>query len=409
MMGKLTNASCKAKLKKPGTRYGDGGGLFFRVFPGEKASWVYRYRFANREREMSLGKWPDMSLADARDRHAAERDKVRNQKIDPLAERQTVKSAPDGRGVPTFGEAADAYIDAHQGGWKNPGHRQQWKQTLTEYCAPIRDLPINEVDTAAVLSVLRPLWGATPTTGSRLRGRIEAILAAAQVDGHIDEHRPNPARWKNWLDRKLAQPSKLRPLRHHAAMPHAEVPSFFETLKASPDVAPAALAFLVLTAARSSEVKGMTWDEVDLDAKTWTVPAVRMKMAREHSVPLSDAAVEILRDQLKAQGRNAHCFPGARPSSKLSVNALSAALERLGGGQWTVHGFRSTFRSWCADQGVAFEVAESCLAHAPGNAVVQAYQRSDMLERRRPVMEKWARHLTGESGTVVPITSGRRA
>jgi integrase len=399
MMGKLTNASCKAKIKTPG-RFADGGGLFLRVHLGERASWVYRYRFGGKEREKSLGKWPDMSLADARDCHAAERDKVRNQKIDPLAER---KSTPDGRAVPTFGQAADAYLDAHQGGWKNAGHRQQWRQTLAEYCAPIRNLPVDQIDTTAVLSVLQPLWRATPTTGSRLRGRIEAILAAAQVDGHIDEHRPNPARWKNWLDKKLAQPSKVKPLRHHAAMPHAEVPAFFATLRASKDVAPQALAFLVLTAARSSEVMGMTWDEVDFDTATWTVPAARMKMGREHAVPLSDAAVAILKHQLKARGKNAHVFPGARPTAKLSRNAMSMAMERLDGGQWTVHGFRSSFRSWCADQSIAFEVAEAALAHAPGNAVVQAYQRSAMLERRRPVMDKWAWHVTGESGRVVPF------
>jgi integrase len=167
------------------------------------------------------------------------------------------------------------------------------------------------------------------------------------------------------------------------------------------------LAFAILTAARSGEVMGATWDEIDLDQATWTVPASRMKMGKEHAVPLSDAAVEILREQLTARGRNPQVFPSRLPLKRLSINALSMAMERLGGGMWTVHGFRAAFRSWCADQGVPFELAEAALAHAPGSSVVQAYQRSSMLERRRPVMQSWARHLTGESANVVPIRAAQ--
>jgi integrase len=206
----------------------------------------------------------------------------------------------------------------------------------------------------------------------------------------------------------LPNPKKVSAPSHHAAMPYADLPAFFAMLKASPDTAPRALAFVVLTAARSGEVLGATWDEIDLDAKTWTVPASRMKAGKAHVVPLSDAAADILRDQLKARAKNAHVFPGDRPTKGLSINALAMALKRLGAGGVTVHGFRAAFRSWCADQGVAFEVAESALAHAPGNAVVQAYQRSSMVERRRPVMQAWARHLSGESGEVVPFSAERK-
>jgi integrase len=184
-------------------------------------------------------------------------------------------------------------------------------------------------------------------------------------------------------------------------MPWREVPAFFAKLKAEPESAASqALAFAILTAARSGEVMGAIWDEIDLDSATWTIPASRMKMGKEHSLPLSDAAVEILRSQAEARGRNPHVFRSRLPFKRLSINALSMAMERLGEGMWTVHGFRSSFRSWCADHAVAFEVAEACLAHS-SSSVVEAYQRSSMLERRRPVMEAWAAHLGGETSANV--------
>jgi integrase len=234
-------------------------------------------------------------------------------------------------------------------------------------------------------------------------------LDAARVRGHIEADKANPARWRGQLKHVLPDPKKISAPSHHAAMPYADLPAFFAMLKASPDTAPRALAFVVLTAARSGEVLGATWDEIDLDGATWTVPASRMKAGKAHSVPLSDAAVDVLRDQLKARAKNAHVFPGDRPTKGLSINALAMALKRLGAGGVTVHGMRAAFRSWCADQGVAFELAEAALAHAPGNAVVQAYQRSSMVERRRPVMQDWAAYLSGDaSDKVVPITAGKK-
>jgi integrase len=233
-------------------------------------------------------------------------------------------------------------------------------------------------------------------------------LDAARARKHIPADKANPARWRGQLEHLLPNPKKIKAKSHHAAMPTADLPAFFAKLKASPERATAmALAFAVLTAARSKEVRLTPWDEIDLDRATWVIPASRMKAGREHSVPLSDAAVEILREQLKARGKSKFVFPGGRPAQPLSVNALMTALRRLGAGAFTVHGFRSSFRSWCADQGVAFELAESALAHTPGNAVVQAYQRSSMLERRRPVMQAWARHLEGEAkGKVVAFPAG---
>jgi len=409
-MTKLTQAGVKSLIKKPG-RHGDGQGLFFRVLPGEKGYWVYRFRIAGREREMSLGTWPQMSLAEARDRHAAERAKVRTMKIDPLAERRAGKLMAEAanRAIPTFGQVADEYLSAHEQGWRSDRHRWQWRQTVKEHCAPIRDLPVNEIDVEAVLKALTPLWAKTPVTASRLRGRIETILDAARARGHIPADKANPARWRGQLQHLLPNPKKISAPSHHSAMPWRDVPAFFAKLKASPERPTAmALAFAVLTAMRSKEVRLTPWAEIELDRAIWVIPAERMKMNKEHSVPLSDAAVEILRQQLKARGKSNFVFPGARPAQPLSINALMTALKRMGAGEFTVHGFRSSFRSWCADQGFAFELAEAALAHAPGNAVVQAYQRSAMLERRRPVMAAWADFLDSDAASDKVVAIGSR-
>jgi integrase len=309
------------------------------------------------------------------------------------------------RAVPTFGQVADEYLAAHAASWRSDRHRWQWRQTVTEHCAPIRDLPVNEIDVEAVLRTLTPLWAKTPTTASRLRGRIETILDAARARGHIPADKANPARWRGQLQHLLPNPKKISAPTHHPAMPWRDVPAFFGTLKASPESAVAmALAFTILTAMRSKEVRLTAWDEIDLDAATWTIPADRMKMRKPHAVPLSDAAVEILRGQLKTRGKSKFVFPGARPAQPVSINALMTALRRRGAGEFTVHGMRAAFRSWCADQGVAFELAEAALAHAPGNAVVQAYQRSSMLDRRRPVMQAWTSFLAGGAeANVVPL------
>jgi integrase len=413
-MGKLTVKSCEANLKKPG-RHSDGNGLFQRVLRGEKAYWVFRYPATvdgkRTAREMSLGNYKFMSLAEARKRHTAEQNKVRNDKLDPLAERQAIKETEAAnRAVPTFGQAADDYIAAHHAGWRSAKHAGQWRMTLAEYCAPIRSLPVDQVNVEAVLKVLTPLWTRVPTTASVLRGRIEAILDAARARGHIAADKANPARWKGHLEHLLPPPKKPAAERdHHAAMPYADVPAFFAKLKDSPDSAPAALAFTILTAMRTSEVTDMTWEEVDTNHwTTWSVPGSRMKMGKPHQVPLSDAAVTILKRQWETRGKSRFVFPGALPAKPLSESALKMALKRLGGRD-TVHGFRSSFRSWCADKGVAFEVAEQCLAHTVGNAVIQAYQRSSMLERRRPVMQAWANYLSEEpSAKVESLEEGRK-
>jgi integrase len=382
---KLTNAGLRKKLLEKPSRHGDGDGLYFRTLGLGRAYWVYRYRASGKEREMSLGPYPELSLIEARAKHAAARKAVVVDKIDPLAEKRAAKHAT-AKAVPTFGEAADAYLASHETAWRNPKHRDQWRMTLTRYCESIRSTPVDQVDAKAVLRVIEPMWAEVPETASRLRGRIEAVLASGQVAGHIDPDRPNPARWRGWLDQMLA---KRKARGHHAAMPYADLPAFMARLAETPGAAAKALAFTVYTAARSGETLGMTWDdnEVDLAKATWTVPASRMKAGKEHAVPLSDAAIALL-SGLERRGR--YVFPGAARDRPLSIMAMTMAMRRLGAGAFTVHGMRSAARSWMADQGVPFELAEACLAHAPGDAVVQAYQRSSMLERRRPIMSAWA-------------------
>jgi integrase len=405
-MAKLTNAALKRLIQKTG-RHADGGGLYFRVLGEGRAYWAFRYRVDGRAREMSLGPYPEVTLAEARDRHGAERAKVRTHKRDPLAEKRAAKSARDKtRGTPTFGAVADDHLAAHQGTRKNEGHRRQWFVALTRYCAPIRDMPVDAIDTEAVLRVLRPHWTRAPDTGSRLRGMIERVLDAARARGFIDENRANPARWRGHLDHLLPNPDKTGKHGHHAAMRYADVPAFMARLKDAEGIAVNALALAVLTAARTNEVLSLQWDEVDLDAKVWTVPAERMKMGKAHDVPLSDAAVAILRAQeAKRRPKQAHVFPGRTPGQRLSDPALAQTMRRTGGGESTVHGFRSAFRDWAGDRGVDFEIAEACLAHAVGNSVTRAYLRSSMIERRRVVMADWSAFVVGESAaaTVIPF------
>jgi integrase len=405
-VGKLTKDDLVKLIDRRG-RHGDGGGLYFRAIGERKAYWVYRYRAAGKEREISIGPYPEISLAEARIKHAALRKIVVVDKGDPVAEKRAAKSAVDASAPkPTFGECADHHIAAHAASWRSLKSAQAWRMTLTTYCAPIRGLPVDKVDNEAVLACLKPVWSRAPETASRLRGRIEAVLASAQVDGHIHQDRTNPARWKGWLDRKLPNPKKIGDRGHHAAMPYADLPEFMATLRSAPGVAAKALAFIVLTAARSGEALRMTWDEADLSGATWTIPASRMKARKAHAVPLSDQAMAILRGQMATRGKNPHVFPSHLPRQALSNTSLAVVMRRLGANA-TVHGFRSSSRSWMADTGVAFEVAEACLAHTVGSAVVQAYQRSSMLERRRPVLQAWADHVCGDTAeaadNVVPL------
>jgi integrase len=323
-MAKLTITKLKKLLTKPG-RHADGKGLYFRTLGGDRAYWAFRYFIGGKEREMSIGPYPEVSLLAARDKLDELRNQVRN-KIDPLAEKQAPKPTPK----LSFGAIADAHVKAKEGQWRSARHRDQWAMTLTEYCKPLRDMPVDEIGTKDVLAVLTPLWTKTPETASRLRARIEAVLNAARALGHVDPDKANPARWKGHLDHILPNPMKVGgPRGHHAAMPYADVPAFVATLKEAPGTAAKALMFAILTAARS--VLGATWDEIDLDKAVWTVPAARMKGGREHRVPLSEPAMAVLREQLsRRQDGQRHVFAGRFTASPLGVVALARALHEAG-------------------------------------------------------------------------------
>jgi integrase len=411
-MTKLTTRALPALVKRPG-RHGDGQGLYFRVTGDGHCFWTYRFRLNDRETELSFGSYPKVSLDEARRLHAAARAKVVNGD-DPRAEKKRRLAAtrakvagtePD-QPAPTFGEIADDYMETHEASWRNPKHRQQWRNTLRDYCGSIRDRPVDKIDTPAVLRVLRPIWTRIPDTASRVRGRIEVVLNAARALGHIDENRANPARWKGHLDNLLPrQPDLTRG--SHAAMPYGELPAFMGRLKETPGAAAKALAFAILTAARSGEAIGATWDEIEIDSAVWTVPPQRMKAGREHRVPLPAPAVDILRGMLAARHKDhPYVFPGQRPRQPLSNMALEMTMRRLGAGDFTPHGMRSAFRDWCTEVARAdYDVAERCLAHAVGSGAALAYDRSDRLELRRDLMSKWAAFLAGGApgGNVVEL------
>jgi integrase len=429
-MTQPTQATLKAWLKKPG-RHGLGRGLFFRVLPGDKAYWVYRYRVKvggeSNEREMSLGPYPELLLPEARAKHAALWAKVKSAKADPLAEKRAARTlAPAPTGTPTFGEMADDYIKTHEGEWDSAKHREQWRISLTEHCAAIRSTPIDEIGTDAVLKVLQPIWTTKAETANRLRGRIERVLNAARVDGWIDPDRANPARWKGWLSEKLANPAKIGRRGHNAAMPYAEVPAFMAKLKEIDSVATRALQFVILTASRTDEVREAPWDgEFHLEpdrrflGPTWVIPKKRMKMDEEHRVPLSDAAVEILRGQREMRGKNPFVFPSpmgqgskihrSGPHAPLSHVTLLKLMRRLGHREFTVHGFRSAFNDWATEVAKAdFATIQKCLAHKVGNKSSQAYDRSDRLELRRPLMTRWASYCFPVEAKVIDYATRRK-
>jgi integrase len=383
---KLT-ARTVASLSKPG-KYSDGGGLYLRI-DGEGAParrrWIMRFLIRNRTREMGLGGYPEISLADARKaRDAAEKTFQAGQ--DPIAEREISRLAQVGK--PTFAQVADALIEAKSPEWRNEKHRAQWAMTLREYAAPLRSRPVDEIDTDAVLHVLQPIWRSKPETASRLRGRIEAVIDAARAKGHIPPNEANPARWKGHLDKLLPKRTTLS-RGHHAALPYAKLPPFIADLRARNATAGLALEFCILTAARSGEVYGARWNEFDLNNRLWVIPAARMKATREHRIPLSDRALEILKALYNLQLGD-FVFTGRIASKPLSNMAMEMMLRRMKV-DVTVHGFRSAFRDWAGNE-TEFprELAEAALAHVIGDKAEQAYRRGDALEKRRGLMDAWA-------------------
>jgi integrase len=290
----------------------------------------------------------------------------------------------------TFKESAAMYVASHRAGWRNPKHAAQWQATLATYAEPvIGGLSVQAIDTALVLKVLEPIWTTKPETAGRVRGRIESILDWAKARGYRAGE--NPARWRGHLDKLLPGRSKVRRVEHHAALPYAELPGFLVSLREQEGIAARALEFAILTAARTGEVIGARWSEMDLVGKNWTLPAARMKAGREHRVPLSDRALAILREmQPHRQAEDAFVFPGGKNRRPLSNMAFLMLLRRMGRGDVTVHGFRSSFRDWAAERTkFPAEVAEMALAHTVSDKTVAAYNRSDLYERRRRLMAAW--------------------
>jgi integrase len=391
VIGRLT--ALKVSRATKSGMYADGGGLYLQVTGTGAKSWIYRYMLRGKEREMGLGSLSAVGLADARTK-ASECRSLRQAGVDPIDARKSARDQArlDAAKALTFKNAAVAYIDAHRAGWRNPKHIWQWGATLATYANPIiGDLSLQVIDTTLVLKVLEPIWPTKPETASRLRGRIEAVLDWATVRGYRKGE--NPARWRGHLSKLLPARSKVRKVKHLTALPYAELPSFVVALRAQGGIAARALEFTILTAARTSEAIGAKWNEISLTDKVWTVPAGRMKAGKEHRVPLSGPALLILENmKRKAGAADGLVFQGGKLGKPLSNMAMIAVLRRMGRGDSTVHGFRSSFRDWAAERtNFPSEVAEMALAHAVGDKVEAAYRRGDLFDRRRRIMAEWAK------------------
>jgi integrase len=399
-------------------RHTDGNGLHLHVRADGGVSWILRFRLHGRQRDLSLGTYPGVTLKDAREKAMSARLKIREGK-DPIRERQreartAAEAASKDR---TFKAATDATIEAREATWRNEKHKWQWRATIETHAYPILGkLPVSEIETDDVVRVLRPIWSKIPETASRLRGRIEAVLDYARASGWRTGE--NPARWKGNLADLLPRPNKLSRLQHQPALPWPRVPAFMQALQRRNGMAADALQFTILTAARSGEVRGMTWGEVDESTQTWIVPAERMKMGETHRVPLSDEAMALLaKVKIGTPKRNTLVFAGRSLKLPLSDMALAMLVRGMASDglreddlpRWAdlegrvivPHGFRSSFRDWVGEaRSEGREVAERALAHVV-QGVEGAYARSDLLERRRPLMQAWATFVTGPSSNAL--------
>lgn len=407
------------RLQHPGkgrnVTFAVGGvtGLYLQITPNNGRTWILRIKVGDARREIGLGGYPDVTLSMARDRAREAKDKIR-QGIDPIEERKAAKAAlaaAQRRGL-SFADAVDKYLTAKLDQFKNPKHRQQWRNTLVTYALPeLGTMLVQDITVQDVLRVLEPIWQNKTETASRLRGRIEAVLSWATVAGHRTGD--NPARWAGNLKELLPAPSKVAKVGNHPALQIDDAPRWLSALRKRKGMSNRALEFAALTAARSQEVRGARWEEIDIDAGLWIIPAERMKMDREHRIPLSDDALVLL-ENLPRFKDNPLVFPAPR-GGEMSDMSLSAAMRKLHkaeaekGGVGFIdriskrpavpHGLRSTFRDWVAERThFAGDMAEVALAHRISNAVEASYRRGDMVEKRRAMMTAWAEHLTGPSG-----------
>ncbi|MGV3580090.1 tyrosine-type recombinase/integrase [Brevundimonas sp.] len=382
------------KSLKPGL-HADGNGLYVRVKSepvkepdakpkGRPASWVFIYQWQGKRREMGLGPYGPLQLAEARTK-AAEAAALVRAGVDPLSERNRPKTA----GI-TFGEVANEFIATKGEGWRNPKHRQQWSNTLRDYAGSLMDMPVCAITMSDVLACLKPIWGKKPETASRVRGRIENVLSAAKARGYRSGE--NPAAWKDNLAHWLPPPKKLT-RGHQRALDYQAAPEFMKSLRQRSGVAAMALEFTVLNAVRTSETRKAVWSEIDWEGRVWNVPAERTKTKKLLRVALSNEALAILKE-MQMLGSD-WVFPSTKLDKPLSANAMLAVLKRMGADiDTTVHGFRSTFSDWAGETtDFPRDIVEMALGHAVGNAVERAYRRGDALDRRRSVMDAWAAYL----------------
>ena len=393
-MARLTNRLTDARVRaitNPGSEP-DGAGLYLLTGKGGGKSWIFMFRFAAKRREMGLGPYPAISLARARLRAAECRTAVAEGR-DPLEEKNR-------DAVPTFAAAAEQCIASLEKGWRNASHRHQWRQTIADYCGPIANKRVNEIDTGDILAVLQPLWQSKHATSSRVRGRIEKILAYSKARGWRSGE--NPAVWRNHLDSLLPKRQRLTQ-GHLRAMPYDQVGGFLAMVRGIDTIAARALELILLTAVRQNEGLGACWAEVDLDKALWTIPKERTKSGKGHVVPLSRQALAVL-SRLHAVQFSAFVFPGRLPSQPLSGRGLRSLLEDRLKFEYTCHGLRSSFRDFSGDlTNFPREVAEQALGHTVGDQTERAYRRGSGLQKRAELMQVWADYCDGAEAKVIPM------
>jgi integrase len=398
-----------ARLKKKG-RYRDGRNLFLQVSESGAMSWLLRYRINHRDRWLGLGSYELFSIEEARDRAHTAR-KLIADNVDPVEQRRAERvaaAAKAGKSI-TFKEAAEEYFRLNEATWQNAKSKAQFLSSLKHHAYPVLGhVPLPEIDTDLVLKVLRPKWLELTETMSRVRGRIEAVLAWGKVNGYRPSNADNPALWTGHLDAALPARTQVAKVEHHPAIDYHEMPAFMADLAKREGIAALALRFLILCASRTNEVIGARWSEVDFDEAVWEVPAERMKMKKAHRVPLPRPALDILRAMPREKG-NDFIFIGARQAA-LSNMAMAVLLRRMKRDDISVHGMRATFRTWCGEEtNIAREVAEQALAHQIPDATERAYKRGDLFERRKRLMALWAQHCTAPAkrGEVVKLRRAR--
>lgn len=395
-------------------RYGPG--LYLQVAPGGSKAWIFKFKspVSGKQREMGLGSVAILSLAKARER-AIECRQQMLRGFDPIEERNSgrrLQQLEQARAI-TFQQAAEQCIESKKHEWKNAKHGQQWVNTLTTHAYPtIGKLSVAALDTGLVLKALEPIWVTKAETASRVRQRIETVWDWAKARGYVAGE--NPARLRGHLDKILSKTSKIKRVKHHPALPYKQINTFIKALREKKGSTPLALEFAILTAARTGEVIGAKWGETDLATKVWTVPAERMKAGKEHRVPLCNRAVEILTSIKSERAAGGFVFPGWKAGTGLSNGAMLVLMDKMKFGQYTPHGFRSTFRDWAADEAHGFQsdTIEQALAHAIKNQTEAAYRRSDQLDRRRNLMDAWAKYVETDqsesTGKVIPLKAKTR-